>query len=176
MVANNYTEDYYLEIGGFVERPMVLSLKDLREIAGDHYQKTMHNCVQGFSSVGKWGGVPLSKLLELAGPLPGATDVVFKSFQNMGRDDEIYDESFYYESAPMVEATQPQTLIAISLNDEDIPVENGAPVRLRLETSTGFRSIKWVEAIEVVNRYDIVGKGKGGWFEDNDDYDRMQMI
>ncbi len=55
-------------------------------------------------------------------------------------------------------------------------MKNGAPLRMRLETSTGFRSIKWVERIEVVNRYDIIGKGRGGWFEDFDNYDRLQMI
>ncbi|WP_272913492.1 molybdopterin-dependent oxidoreductase [Corynebacterium renale] len=76
----------------------------------------------------------------------------------------------------MSEATQPETLVAISLNGEDVPVKNGAPLRMRLETSTGFRSIKWVERIEVVNRYDIIGKGRGGWFEDFDNYDRLQMI
>ncbi|WP_448853998.1 molybdopterin-dependent oxidoreductase [Corynebacterium frankenforstense] len=176
MVANNYEDDYYLEIGGYVERPMVLSMRDLRELAKDHSQVTMHNCVQGFSSVGEWGGVPLKTILDLARPLPGATDVVFQSFQNMGRDDAVYDEGFYYESAPLVEANQPQTLVAISLNGKNVPIENGAPMRIRQEISTGFRSIKWVERIDVVNRYDIVGKGRGGWFEDNDDYDRMQMI
>ncbi len=71
----------------------------------------------------------------------------------------------------------PQTLIAFELNDEgEIPAKNGAPVRLRLETSTGFRSLKWLERIEVVNRYDIILEGRGGYFEDTDFYDRNQLI
>lgn len=176
MVAHGYDQDYYLEIGGYVERPMTLTMGELRELAGGYSQTTMHNCVQGFSSVGEWGGVPLSVLLDLAKPLPGATDVVFHCFQNMGRDDAIYPEGWYYESCPMMEARQPQTLVATSLDGEAIPIKNGAPVRVRQEISTGFRSAKWVERIEVVNRYDIIGKGRGGWFEDFDDYDRMQMI
>ena len=176
LVAHGYEDDYYLEIGGLVERPMTLTLAQLREIADGYSQTTMHNCVQGFSSVGQWSGVPLARLLELARPLPGATDVVFGCFQNMGRDDAIYPEGWYYESAPMMEATQPQTLIAIGLDGKDIPIKNGAPVRLRQEISTGFRSAKWVERIEVVGRYDVIGKGRGGWFEDFDNYDRMQMI
>lgn len=175
MIVHDY-EDYYLEVGGLVERPMTLSLKDLHELAGDHSQTTMHNCVQGFSSIGTWGGIPLGKLLELAKPLPGATDVVFLCFQNMGRDDAIYPEGWYYESCPMMEANQPQTLVSISLNGDHVPIKNGAPMRIRQEISTGFRSAKWVERIEVVNRYDIIGKGRGGWFEDFDSYDRLQMI
>ncbi|MDO5700034.1 MAG: molybdopterin-dependent oxidoreductase [Bowdeniella nasicola] len=175
MVVHDY-EDFVLEVGGLVERPMRLSVADLRELAAGYEQTTMHNCVQGFSSIGTWGGLPLPALLELARPLPGATDVVFLCFQNMGRDDAIYPEGWYYESCPLMEANQPQTLVATSLNGESIPVRNGAPLRIRQEISTGFRSAKWVERIEVVGRYDIIGKGRGGWFEDFDSYDRMQMI
>lgn len=175
LIVHNY-EDYYLEIGGYVERPMTLTLAELREIADGYEQTTMHNCVQGFSSIGRWGGVPLHVLLDMAKPLPGATDVMFKSFQCMGRDDNLYPEGFYYESCPMMEAMQPQTLVATNLNGENVPIKNGAPMRIRQEISTGFRSAKWVERIEVVNRYDIVGKSRGGWFEDFDNYDRLQMI
>lgn len=144
LMANCYEDDYVLEIGGYVERPMTLTIADL---------------------------------LDLAGPLPGATDVVYTSFQNMGRDDVLYEGGTYYESTPMVEARMPQTLIAFELNDEgEIPAKNGGPVRLRLETSTGFRSLKWLERIEVVNRYDIILEGRGGYFEDTDFFDRNQLI
>ncbi|MDO5747105.1 MAG: molybdopterin-dependent oxidoreductase [Actinomycetaceae bacterium] len=175
LIVHDY-KDYVLEIGGFVEKPMTLTMEQLREISDGYEQTTMHNCVQGFSSIGTWGGVPLHVILDLVKPLPGATDVVFHCFQNMGRDDAIYPEGWYYESCPMMEARQPQTLVATNLNGEDIPIKNGAPVRIRQEISTGFRSAKWVERIEVVNRYDIIGKGRGGWFEDFDYYDRLQMI
>ena len=177
LMANCYEDDYALEIGGYVERPMTLTLKELRELAEGHSQTTLHHCVQGFSSIGKWRGIPVSDLLDLVKPLPGATDVVYLSFQDMGRDDALYEGGMYYESNPMVEARMPQTLVAFELNDDgEIPAKNGAPVRLRTETSTGFRNLKWLERIEVVNRYDIIGEGRGGYFEDADFYDRNQLI
>lgn len=176
MLAHGFEQDYLLEIGGLVERPMTLSMADLREICAGHSQTTLHHCVQGFTSVGKWTGIPVSVLLDLVKPLPGASDVVYMCFQSMGRDDPLYEGGHYYDSTPMLEARQPQTLIAIGLNDGPIPVDNGAPVRLRLETSCGFRSAKWVDRIEVVNRYDIIGEGRGGFFEDLDFYDRLQTI
>ncbi|WIM69497.1 molybdopterin-dependent oxidoreductase [Corynebacterium suedekumii] len=176
MVCNGYEDDYVLEIGGYVEKPMRLTLQDLREIADGHSQTTVHHCVQGFSSVGKWDGVALPTLLDLVRPLDGATDVVVHSFQNMTRDDDSYNGSYYYETMPMAEAMQPQSLIAIGYDGDELPIKNGAPMRLRLETSTGFRSAKWLDRIEVVNRFDIIGNGKGGFFEDTDSYDRLQTL
>lgn len=177
LMANAYEDDFVLEIGGYVERPMSLTIGQLREMADNHSQTTLHHCVQGFSSIGRWRGIAVSDLLDLAGILPGATDVVYTSFQNMGRDDDAYEGGSYYESTPMIEARMPQTLIAFELNDEgEIPAKNGAPLRLRTETSTGFRSLKWLERIEVVTRYDIIVEGRGGYFEDTDFYDRNQLI
>lgn len=176
MVCNDYDEDYTLEIGGFVEKPMRFTLPQLREIAAGYSQNTVHHCVQGFSSVGAWDGVPLHVLLDLVKPLDGASDVVVHSFQNMTRDDDIYTGSYYYESMPMLEARQPQSLIAIGYGGDEIPIKNGAPMRLRLEISTGFRSAKWLDRIEVVNRFDIIGNGNGGFFEDTDSYDRLQTL
>ena len=177
LMANCYEDDYVLEIGGYVERAMTLTIAELRELAAGHSQTTLHHCVQGFTSIGRWRGITMSDLLDLVQPLPGATDVGYTSFQNMGRDDALYEGGTYYESTPMIEARMPQTLIAFELNDEgEIPAKNGGPVRLRLESSTGFRSLKWLERIEVVNRYDIILEGRGGYFEDTDFYARNQLI
>lgn len=177
LMANCYEDDHVLEIGGYVERPMTLTIQDLRELASGHSQTTLHHCVQGFTSIGRWRGIPVADLLDLVRPLPGATDVVYTSFQDMGRDDPLYEGGTYYDSNPMIEARMPQTLIAFELNDEgEIAAKNGAPVRLRVETSTGFRSLKWLERIEVVNRYDIILEGRGGYYEDSDFYDRNQLI
>lgn len=175
MLCNNW-DDYVLEIGGLVKTPMRFSVADLRRISDGYFQRTVHHCVQGFSSLGEWDGVPLERLLALVEPLEGASDVVVQCFQNMTRDDDLYSGSYYYETVPMVEATQPKTLIAFGYQGEELPMKVGAPCRLRLETSTGFRSAKWIERIEVVNRFDIIGNGKGGFFEDTDSYDRLQMI
>lgn len=176
LLCNDFEEDYVLEIGGLVEKPMRLALADLREISEGNSLNTVHHCVQGFSSVGKWDGLSLATLLQKVSPLDGASDVIVHSFQNMTRDDDSYSGSYYYESMPMVEAMQPETWVAIGYDGGEIPVKNGAPLRLRLETSTGFRSAKWIDRIEVVNRFDIVGNGRGGFFEDTDSYDRLQML
>ncbi len=176
LVTHDY-DDFRLEIGGLVENPMTLTLEDLREISKGYAQTTVHNCVQGFTSVGKWGGIPVRHLLELAKPLPGATDVAFMSFQQMDRDDpDAGGSGYFYETTGWVEAHAPQTIVAFSLNDDEIPVDNGAPLRLRLETSTGFRMCKWVERIEVIDGYHAIGHGRGGWWEDTDLYDRLQLI
>lgn len=176
LVSNGYKDDFVLEIGGLVERPMRLTLADLEEISAGHFQNTVHHCVQGFSSLGKWNGVILKDLIELAGPIDGWTDVNVLSFQNMTRDDDVYTGAYYYETLAKEEALQPQTLIATGYLDRELPMKNGAPCRLRLETSTGYRSAKWIERIEIVNRFDIIGNGMGGFFEDTDSYDRLQMI
>lgn len=170
-------EDYRLEIGGLVENPMTLTLADLRRISDEYSRTTLHHCVQGFSSIGTWGGVPLHRLLELAKPLPGASDVAFTSFQQMDRDDPVLGgEGFFYETAGWREVNQEQTVLAFSSNDGEIPPINGAPVRLRLETSTGLRMAKWVERVEVVNGYAGIGRGRGDWWEDTDMYDRAQQV
>lgn len=176
MYCNDFRDDFVLEIGGLVENPMRLTISDLEELAQGHAQNTVHHCVQGFSSLGRWNGVPLGQLIELARPLEGWTDVNVMSFQNMTRDDDNYNGSYYFETVSKEEALQPQSLIATGYDDRELPVISGAPCRLRLETSTGFRSAKWIERIEVVNRFDIIGNGKGGFFEDTDSYDRLQMI
>lgn len=176
LVAHHYS-DYRLEIGGLVENPMTLTLDDPRELSREYSQTTVHHCVQGFTSVGKWGGVPMHRLLELARPLPGASNVAFLSFQQMDRDDPgAGGDGFFYETVSWDEVNAEQTIVAFSLNDDDIPMDKGAPLRLRLETSTGFRMCKWVERIEVIGEYADIGKGRGGWWEDVDFYDRFQQI
>lgn len=169
--------DFRLEVGGLVENPLSLTLADLRELAQQHSQTTVHHCVQGFTSIGKWGGVPVSRILELAKPLPGATDVAYMSFQQMDRDDPGAGGSgHFYETSAWSESHLTQTILAFEMNDGELPLINGAPIRLRLETSTGFRMCKWVERLEVVNGYDVIGHGRGGWWEDTDLYDRAQFI
>ena len=176
LLCNDFDRDYVLEVGGLVETPMRFTLDDLRRLSAGESLTTVHHCVQGFSSVGKWDGLPLKSLLELVRPLDGASDVVVHSFQNMTRDDESYSGSYYYESMPMEEALAEETWVAIGYDGGELPIKNGAPLRVRLETSTGFRSAKWLDRIEIVNRFDIVGNGRGGFFEDTDSYDRLQMI
>jgi DMSO/TMAO reductase YedYZ molybdopterin-dependent catalytic subunit len=157
--ANGF-RNYRLQIAGLVERPLEFSLDALRAMPA-RTQITRHDCVEGWSVIGKWSGVPLAHLLDLARLKPGARHVVFHCF-----DDLSGDGSRYYESVDLVDAYHPQTIVAHSLNGAPIPVANGAPVRMRIERKLGYKQPKYVRLIEVVDNYAAFGNGKGGYWED----------
>ena len=126
----------------------------------------MHNCIQGWTAVGKWAGVRLSDLLDRCKPLPGARYLVFHSYQ-------FHEESGarYYECIDFVQARLPQTILAYEMNDVPLPVEHGAPLRLRIEPKLGFKMVKFLRSIEVVADYRDVGLGFGGVREDHQQFD-----
>jgi DMSO/TMAO reductase YedYZ molybdopterin-dependent catalytic subunit len=131
-------------------------------------QITKHNCIQGWSGVAEWAGLPLRELIKLCRPLPDAGDVVFWAFDEKSRSEPRPKAAGqYYGTIPMAMALQPQTLLAYELNGEPLPIEHGAPLRLRLETQYGFTMVKYIKAIEFVQSFKQVGKGRGGWPEDN---------
>jgi DMSO/TMAO reductase YedYZ molybdopterin-dependent catalytic subunit len=151
---------YRLHVAGLVERPLEFSLDALRALP-TRTQVTRHDCVEGWSVIGKWSGVPLAHLLDLARPRPGARHVVFHCF-----DDLSGDGSRYYESVDLLDACHPQTIVAHSLNGSPVPVANGAPVRMRIERKLGYKQPKYVRMIEVVDGYRAIGGGRGGYWED----------
>lgn len=151
---------YRLRIRGLVERPLELSLDALRALP-QRTQITRHDCVEGWSVIGKWQGVPLAHLLDLARPKPAARFVVFHCF-----DDLSGDGSRYYESVDLLDAYHPQTIAAYKLNDAPLPIANGAPVRMRIERKLGYKQPKYVHAVELVDAYAGFGAGKGGYWED----------
>lgn len=166
-LAEGDFKDYVLEVGGLVERPLRLSLADLRALPR-RSQVTLHNCIQGWSGVAAWTGVGLDTLMALCRPLPGAGDVVFRAFDEKSRSEPRPKAGgFYYGTIPLELARHPQTILAYDLNGAPLPREHGAPLRLRLETQYGFTMVKYVRAIEFVDTYRHVGKGRGGWPEDN---------
>lgn len=172
MAVHNFL-DWRLEVGGLVEHPMSFSLADLRDLAQPQTQRVLHNCVQGWSSVGEWSGVRLSAILELVRPLPGARQLCFLTMQDNTRDEPSADGAGqFYEIIDMRLAEHPQTLLAYEMNGQPLPIQHGAPLRLRVETQVGFKMAKWVERIEVLSDYRGVGKGAGGWREDNVFYDK----
>jgi len=152
--------DYRLQVAGLVERPLEFSLDALRMLP-TRTQVTRHDCVEGWSVIGKWSGVPLAHLLDLARLRPGARHVVFHCF-----DDLSGDGSRYYESVDLVDACHPQTIVAHSLNGSPVPVANGAPVRVRIERKLGYKQPKYVRLIEVVDSYGGFGAVHGGYWED----------
>ena len=151
---------YRLRIRGLVERPLEFSLDALRALP-QRTQITRHDCVEGWSVIGKWQGVPLAQLLDLARPKPGARFVVFHCFDDLGGDG-----SRYYESVDLLDAYHPQTIAAYKLNDAPLPIANGAPVRMRIERKLGYKQPKYVHAVELVDAYAGFGAGKGGYWED----------
>jgi DMSO/TMAO reductase YedYZ molybdopterin-dependent catalytic subunit len=151
---------YRLQVRGLVERPLEFSLDALRALPA-RTQVTRHDCVEGWSVIGQWTGVPLAHLLDLARPKPGARHVVFHCF-----DDIAGDGSRYYESVDLLDAYHPQTIAAYSLNGAPVPIANGAPVRMRIERKLGYKQPKYVHTIELVDGYAGLGGGKGGYWED----------
>jgi DMSO/TMAO reductase YedYZ molybdopterin-dependent catalytic subunit len=157
--ANGF-RDYRLQLRGLVERPLDFSLETLRALPA-RTQVTRHDCVEGWSVIGKWTGVPLGRLLELARPKPGARLVVFHCF-----DDLDGSGGRYYESIDLIDAYHPQTIAAHTLNDAPIPIANGAPVRMRIERKLGYKQPKYVRMIEVVDGMAAFAGGRGGYWED----------
>jgi methionine sulfoxide reductase catalytic subunit len=157
--------DYRLEVSGLVEEPLSLSLADLREWPRRE-QVTLHHCIQGWTSIGKWAGVSLGDVLDRCRASPEARYLAFHSF---GRHEKTGRP--YYECIDLELAHHPQTILAYELNGEPLPVQHGAPLRLRVETKLGFKMVKFLRRVEVVADYRSVGEGRGGVREDQQQYD-----
>jgi DMSO/TMAO reductase YedYZ molybdopterin-dependent catalytic subunit len=160
LLAGNFT-DWRLVIDGLVAEPKSYSLAQLRALEA-RTQITRHDCVEGWSAIGKWKGVRLSTLLEAAKPAGAARFAVFHCADPMDDD----GEDLYYESIDMDDAWHPQTILAYELNDKPLPVGNGAPLRLRVERQLGYKHAKYVMRIELVESFDAIRGGKGGYWED----------
>jgi DMSO/TMAO reductase YedYZ molybdopterin-dependent catalytic subunit len=152
---------YRLEVGGLVEKPGAFSLEDLRAMPS-RTQITRHDCVEGWSAIGKWKGVPLTAVLERVLPTAAARYVVFHCADPMESD----GSSPYYESIDMEDAYHPQTILAYELNDRTLPVPNGAPLRLRVERQLGYKHAKYLMRLELVDSFVKIAGGKGGYWED----------
>ena len=161
--AANGFRDWRIEVGGLVERPFSLSMAQLRALPS-RTQITRHDCVEGWSCIGEWTGTPLNLILVATRPKADARYVVFHCADNMAGESDA--AQFYYESLDLLEATHPQTLLAYELNGQALPIEHGAPVRLRAERQLGYKMAKFVNRIEVVDSYAQLKGGRGGYWED----------
>jgi DMSO/TMAO reductase YedYZ molybdopterin-dependent catalytic subunit/thiosulfate reductase cytochrome b subunit len=167
MAVHNFV-DWRLRVGGLVEQPVTLDLAALRSLAEPQTQRVLHNCVQGWSSIGEWSGLPLGQLVDLVRPLPQARYICFMTMQDNSTDEpSSHGGGMFYEVMDLELAYKPQTLLAYAMNGEPLPIKHGAPLRLRVETQVGFKMAKWVNQIEFVDDYSGIGKGRGGWREDN---------
>ncbi len=162
MVENHFA-DYRLRIGGLVEKPTELSYAELKAMPKQE-QITTHFCIQGWSGVAKWGGVPMRHILDLVKPTADARYAVLYSFADGG------DGGRYYDAHSLSNMRHQLTILAYEMNGAPLSVLHGAPLRLRCENEVGFKMVKWIEALEFVHDYADLGAGQGGYNEDHEFY------
>jgi DMSO/TMAO reductase YedYZ molybdopterin-dependent catalytic subunit/thiosulfate reductase cytochrome b subunit len=168
-VADGFA-DFRLHVGGLVENPVSLTLAELRGL-GYRRQTTEHNCIQGWTGIAEWGGVPLRRVLDLVRPTPEARYAVFYAMDDKGLTEGEGRYGFFYETLPLaLLADDAQCLLAMDMNGARLPVEHGAPLRLRAETQLGYKMVKWITSVEFVADVASVGLGQGGWREDHQYY------
>lgn len=165
LVENNF-KDYKLKIYGLVENPVELSLEDLKKMRREETIE-MHSCIQGWTGIAEWAGVPMKEIIDLVKPHANATTVAFYSF-----GEGLYD-GFYYETHTLDNCLKPKSILAWEMNYETIPIEHGAPIRLRVENQLGYKMVKWISAIEFIESHKTIGKGFGGKNEDDEYFDLL---
>jgi DMSO/TMAO reductase YedYZ molybdopterin-dependent catalytic subunit len=162
MLAENFA-NWRLRIDGLVERPAAYSIGQLRTLSA-RSQITRHDCVEGWSAIGKWTGVPLAALLARSGVKPNARFAVFHCADDLEGSSD--GSGLYYESIDLIDAFHPQTILAHALNDKPLSVGHGAPLRLRVERQLGYKQAKYVMRVELADSLVGFGQGKGGYWED----------
>lgn len=162
-------EGYELHVGGLIKHPKVFSYADLKAMPKQE-QITEHFCIQGWSGVAKWGGVPMHHILDIVKPTSQARYAVFYSFA------EGADGGIYYDVHNMANMAHRLTILAYEMNGEPLPLLHGAPLRLRVENELGFKMVKWIRAIEFVHDYRDLGNGQGGYNEDHEFFGNRESI
>jgi DMSO/TMAO reductase YedYZ molybdopterin-dependent catalytic subunit len=150
--------DWRLAVDGLVARPLSLSLAQMVALPR-RTQITRHDCVEGWSAIGQWTGLPLGLLLREAGLRTSARYIIFHCADDSGGTP-------YYESIDLIDAFHPQTILAWALNGERLAVGHGAPLRLRVERQLGYKQAKYVMRVEAVASLAGIGRGGGGYWED----------
>jgi methionine sulfoxide reductase catalytic subunit len=174
-LAADEFKDYRLKVSGLVENPVELSLDDLRAL-GKETQITLHHCIQGWSGIAEWGGLPLAGLMNLVRPTLEAKAVVFYSFGEGVEFNTGVANGQYYDSLSIKNALHPHTLLAYEMNDEPLGHLHGAPLRLRVENQLGFKMVKWIRAIEFVEDVQSINEGEGGYAEDREYFGELANI
>ncbi|MEH6702848.1 molybdopterin-dependent oxidoreductase [Parasphingorhabdus sp.] len=155
--------NWRLRLTGLFEKPQQFGLEAIGSLP-QRTQITRHDCVEGWSAIGQWTGVPLKILLDLAQLKNSAQFLVFHCADRLGGRP-------YYESIDLLDGFHPQTILAHRLNGEPLPIENGAPLRLRVERQLGYKHAKYVTGIEAVASLAGIGEGKGGYWQDVANYE-----
>lgn len=154
LMANAFV-DWRLTVDGLVAQPLKLSVPELQRMPA-RTQITAHSCERGWTAIAQWTGVQLARVLSLARPLPTARYVA------------IYCDDGWYDTYRLdaFEALHPQSLLTYGMNGRDLPVQHGAPIRLRIERQLGWKSLKYVSRLQLVDRFDNIGDGKGSFAAD----------
>lgn len=168
-LADGEFREFRLRVSGLVEHPVELSLEELRAL-GRNDQITMHHCIQGWTGIAEWGGLPMARLVELVRPHPEVRTVVFRSF-----GDGLYGGE-YYDTQRLANVLLPQCILAYEMNGAPLGRVYGAPLRLRVENQLGYKMVKWIRSIEFVVSELDVGLGHGGKNEDDEYFDLVPDI
>ncbi|SFO33545.1 DMSO/TMAO reductase YedYZ, molybdopterin-dependent catalytic subunit [Chitinophaga sp. YR627] len=165
-LAGNAFKDYRLKVGGLVDNPVELSLEELMKL-GKEETITMHHCIQGWSGIAEWGGLPIKAIVDLVKPHAEVTTVVFYSF-----GEGLYG-GVYYDTHTLDNCLKPASILAWEMNYQPLTAVYGAPLRLRVENQLGYKMVKWIRSIEFVASHTTVGKGYGGKNEDDEYFDLL---
>jgi DMSO/TMAO reductase YedYZ molybdopterin-dependent catalytic subunit/thiosulfate reductase cytochrome b subunit len=161
--------NYKLRVDGLVENPREFTYAELKAMPKQE-QITEHFCIQGWSGVAKWGGVPMRRILDIVKPTLEARYAVFYSFA------EGADGGIYYDVHNLRNMRHKLTILAYEMDGATLPLIHGAPLRLRCENELGFKMVKWIQAIEFVHEYAHLGAGQGGYNEDHEFYGNRMSI
>lgn len=159
LLKNNFS-DWRLKVGGLVENELSLSLDEIKSMPYQD-QITKHICIQGWSAVGQWGGVHMSEILKRAKPKKNAKYIVFHAYD--------YDDNGYhfYEALRVSDMNDPMSILAYEMNWKPLPLQHGAPIRLRCERKLGYKMVKYIKSIDFVDSLKEIERGRGGYREDN---------
>ena len=163
-LAAGQFKDYKLKVVGLVDNPVELSLQDLMNL-GKEQNITMHHCIQGWSGIAEWGGLPIKTLVNLVKPHASVTTLAFYSF-----GEGLYGGT-YYDTHTLDNCMKPASILAWEMNYQPLTAAYGAPLRLRIENQLGYKMVKWIEKIEFLDTHETVGKGFGGKNEDDEYFD-----
>ena len=158
MLANGF-QDWNLRVEGLVRRPASFSMDDLKHMPAQSHI-ILQACEQGWSFIAEWTGVRLSHILDQVGVKPEARFVMFVPFPNPQEHTGIV--RLFWDSVDMAEATHPQTLIAYGMNGDALPADHGAPVRLKLARQLGYKNVKYLQKLVLVDSMDKFGGTRGG--------------
>ena len=168
-LAESGFQDFRLKVGGLVENPVELSVADIEKLGTVEYI-TMNHCIQGWSGIAQWGGIPMKALIALVRPKPQARVVAFFSF-----GEALYGGA-YYDTQSMENLLKAECLLASRMNGRPLSGVYGAPLRLRVENQLGYKMVKWIERIEFIESEKQVGEGEGGKNEDDEYFDLLPNI